>query len=182
MLLIDADLRRPSIHQALKLPNSSGLSTWLSETDTDRPHTLPSSVPNLDLLTTGPKPPYPAEMLGSSIFSSMLDRFRSEYDYVVIDSPPVLSVTDAVLMSLHADSVLLVIRSHKTTKGALRRSLDVLHHANARVMGIVLNAFNVNGEEYTYYRYYYGDNHGAGYYSEKSEKGVTEAATDDQDS
>jgi capsular exopolysaccharide synthesis family protein len=179
VLLIDADLRRPSIHRALKLPNESGLSTWLSGADKDRPHVIPSGIPNLDVLTTGPKPPYPAELFGLSAFGVMLDGFRSEYDHVVIDSPPVLSVTDAVLISVLADSVLLVIRSRQTTKGALRRSLDVLHQANACVMGIVLNAFNVNGEEYAYYRYYYGYGHGAGYYSDKLHTGTAVETTTD---
>lgn len=175
VLLIDADLRRPSVHSALKLPNRSGLSTWLSGTDQDRPHIIPSGVPNLDILPTGPKPPYPAELLGLSSFGLMLETLRSQYDHVVIDSPPVLSVTDAVMMSALADSVLLVIRSRQTTKGALRRSLDVLHQADACVMGIVLNDFNVNGEEYAYYRYYYGYGNGAGYYSDKLNAGATNA-------
>jgi capsular exopolysaccharide synthesis family protein len=175
VLLIDADLRRPSIHRTLKLSNIAGLSTWLAGTDTDmdKPNILSSGVPNLDVLTTGPRPPYPAELFGLPAFGDMLEAFRSEYDHVIIDSPPVLSVTDAVLMSVLVDSVLLVIRSRKTTKGALRRSLDVLHQANARVMGVVLNAFNVNGEEYAYYRYYYGYGNGAEYYSEKSEEAET---------
>jgi capsular exopolysaccharide synthesis family protein len=180
VLLIDADLRRPSIHRTLKLPNATGLSTWLAGTDKDRPHILPSGVPNLDVLTTGPKPPYPAELFGLPVFNDMLEAFRSEYDHVIIDSPPILSVTDAVLMSVLVDSVLLVIRSRKTTKGALRRSIDVLHQANASVVGVVLNAFNVNGEEYAYYRYYYGYGHGAEYYSEDSE--ATETVSDGYDS
>ncbi len=174
VLLIDADLRRPSIHRALKLSDAAGLSTWLAGTDQDRPHILPSGIPNLDVLPAGPKPPYPAELLGLSAFDVMLDRLRSEYDHIVIDSPPVLSVTDAVLMAVLADSVLLVIRSRKTTKGALRRSLDVLQHTNVRMMGVVLNDFNVNGEGHAYYRYYYGYGHGGGYYSEKSHVGTSE--------
>ncbi len=181
VLLIDADLRKPSIHRALKLSNEAGLSTWLSGTDKDRPHVLPSGIANLDVLPAGPRPPYPAELFGLSAFGAMLDVFRSEYDHIVIDSPPVLSVTDAVLMSVLADSVLLVIRSRETTKGALRRSLDVLHQASASVMGIVLNAFNVNGEEYAYYRYYYGYGHGNGYYSEKMHAETTAAGLDHSD-
>ncbi len=182
VLLIDADLRRPSIHRTLKLPNAAGLSTWLAGTDKDKPQILPSGVPNMDVLPTGPRPPYPAELFGLPAFGDMLETLRSEYDHVVIDSPPILSVTDPVLMSVLADSVLLVIRSRKTTKGALRRSLDVLHQANARVMGVVLNAFNVNGEEYAYYRYYYGYGHGNNYYSEQSEDSRTEAISDGYDS
>jgi succinoglycan biosynthesis transport protein ExoP len=182
VLLIDADLRRPNIHRALKLANEAGLSTWLAGTDTDRPHILASGIPNLDVLPTGPKPPYPAELFGTPVFGEMLESLRSEYDHIIIDSPPILSVTDAVLISVLADSVLLVIRSRKTTKGALRRSLDVLHQANSRVMGIVLNAFNVNGEEYAYYRYHYGSGHGTGYYNDKSNTELAEHASDVHDS
>jgi capsular exopolysaccharide synthesis family protein len=176
VLLMDADLRRPSIHRALKIANETGLSTWLSGADKDRPHAIPSGIPNLDILPTGPKPPYPAELFGGAAFATMLEALRSEYDHIVIDSPPILSVTDSVLMSVLADSVLLVIRSRQTTKGALRRSLDVLHQANASVIGVVLNAFNVNGEEYAYYRYYYGYGHGAGYYNDKPPAGITETS------
>jgi capsular exopolysaccharide synthesis family protein len=165
VLLIDGDLRRPNIHRSLRLPNTAGLSTWLAGTDKEHPKTLPSGIPNLDILPTGPKPPYPAELLGLSVFGEMLEGFRSEYDHVVIDSPPVLSVTDAVLMSALSDSVLLVIRSRNTTKGALRRSLKVLHQANARIMGVVLNDFNASGEDYAYY---HGYNRSTEYYSEHS--------------
>ena len=112
----------------------------------------------------------------------MLDGFRSQYDHVIIDTPPILSVTDAVLVSVFTDSVLLVIRSRKTTRGALRRALDTLHQANSLVMGVVLNAFNVNGEEYAYYRYYYGYGHGEGYYSDKSHTDLAEFRTDAHDS
>jgi len=178
VLLIDGDLRRPSIHRALKLPNEAGLSTWLSGADKDHPRIIPSGIANLDLMPTGPKPPYPAELFGGPTFGDMLEALRSEYDHIVIDSPPVLSVTDAVLMSVLADSVLLVIRSRQTTKGALRRSLDVLHQASANVMGVVLNAFNVNGEEYAYYRYYYGYGHGSGYYSDEQHAGTPAAHPD----
>jgi polysaccharide biosynthesis transport protein len=178
VLLIDADLRRSNIHRAFNLANTAGLSTWLAETDNERPRISPSSIPNLDVLPSGPKPPYPAELFGSSVFSDMLDAFRSEYDHVIIDSPPILSVTDAVLISVLVDSVLLVIRSRKTTKGALRRSLDVLHQAHSRVMGVVLNAFNVNGED-AYNGYHYGYSHENGYY-DSSHVGneVTETSSD----
>jgi len=171
VLLIDADLRRPSLHYMLRVQNVKGLSTWLAGRDADGPKVIATGIENVHILPTGPKPPYPAELLGSPAFRSMIGRFRDEYDYVVIDSPPVLSVTDAVLMSVVADAVLLVIRSRKTTKGALRRSLDMLHHANVHPMGIVLNAFNVKGEEYGYYRYYYGYGNTGEYYSDsESEK------------
>jgi len=171
VLLIDGDLRRPNIHRPLQLPNTAGLSTWLAGTDKGRPKIFPSGITNLDVLLTGPKPPYPAELFGLSVFGEMLNMFRSEYDHVVIDSPPVLSVTDAVLMSVLADSVLLVIRSRNTTKGALRRALKVLHQANARIMGVVLNDFNVNAEDYAYH---YGYHRSTEYYSDNSRVGEVE--------
>jgi capsular exopolysaccharide synthesis family protein len=179
--LIDADLRRPSVHRTLNLSNTAGLSTWLAGTDKDRPQIQASGIPNLDVLPTGPRPPYPAELFATPVFSEMLEMFRSQYDHVVIDSPPILSVTDAVLISVLADSVLLVIRSRKTAKGALCRSLDVLHQANVRVMGVVLNAFNVNGEEYAYYRYYYGYGHDSHYYNDSPEADAAETVLDEMD-
>lgn len=181
VLLIDADLRRPSVHRALQLPNGAGLSNWLAGSVQDGPQILDSGIRNLDILTTGPRPPYPAELFGSPVFGEMVNALRPKYDHIIIDSPPILSVTDAVLISVVADSVIFVVRSRHTTKGGLRRSLEVLYQAKASVMGIVLNDFNVNGEEYAYYRYYYGRGHGDGYYSEKQGSDTVETSSDRPD-
>jgi len=167
VLLVDADMRRPSIHQTLKLRNRVGLSTLLTGSTTFEQSIIQSNFqPNLYILPAGPPPPHPAELLGSSVMKEYLNRWREEFDHVVIDTPPVLSVTDAVLLSVEADAVALVIRSSKTTKDALRRSRDLLAQVNARVLGVVVNAVDLKSPD-SYY-YYYGSNYGGRYYDESA--------------
>jgi polysaccharide biosynthesis transport protein len=165
VLLVDADMRRPSVHQTMKIRNRAGLSTLLTGSSTMEEVVTASPVlPNLFVIPAGPPPPHPAELLGSSVMQEFIDRWRGEYDHIIIDTPPVLSVTDAVLLSVWADAVVLVIRSAKTTKDALRRSSDILAQVNARVMGVVVNAIDLHSPDAYYY--YYGASYGGRYYDE----------------
>jgi capsular exopolysaccharide synthesis family protein len=166
VLLVDADLRRPSIHRALGLGNTSGLSTVISSGEPSEDSIVSTKIPNLFVLTAGPLPPQPAELLGSTLMKDFLEKMRREYDHIVIDTPPALSVTDAVLLSIEADAVVIVLRSGQTTKAALRRVRDLLSHVNARITGIVVNAFDLHAGSSYYYQYdakYYGK-----YYEEDS--------------
>ena len=164
VLLVDGDLRRPSVHLRLKIQNKRGLTSILTGAATaadcivDYPN-----VPNLSVLTAGPSPPRPAELLGSEKISILLEQWRKEYDHILIDTPPALSVTDAVLLSPKTDRVVLVIRAGQTTKGALSRARDLLMQVNAQVLGIVVNAVDLNAPQYYYYSY--GSSH-RGYYSD----------------
>jgi capsular exopolysaccharide synthesis family protein len=118
-----------------------------------------TEIPNLFVLPAGPPPPQPSELLGSTLMKDCLARFRKEFDHIVIDTPPALSVTDAVLLSIEADSVIIVLRSGQTTKAALRRVRDLLSHVNARITGVVVNAFDLHSGGSYYYQYdskYYG--------------------------
>ena len=153
VLLADADLRRPGIHKALRLPNISGLSTLITGGEGSEDPIVSTQVPNLFVLTAGPHPPQPAELLSSALMKSHLARWRQEFDHIIIDTPPALSVTDAVLLSVEADSVVLVLRSGRTTKAALRRVRDLLSHVNARVTGIVVNAFDLHSGTSAYNNY-----------------------------
>jgi capsular exopolysaccharide synthesis family protein len=168
VLLVDADMRRPSIHRALGLRSRAGLSNLLTGSDTAE-HLIVAStqVPNLFVLPAGPPPPQPAELLGSSLMQKYLAEWRKQFDHIVVDTPPTVSVTDAVLLSVEADAVILVIRSGQTTKEALRRARDLLLQVNARVMGVVVNAVDLRSAG-SYYYYYYGSKYGH-YYSESSE-------------
>jgi len=103
-------------------------------------------------------------LLGSDQMREMLETWRGGYDHVVIDSPPVLSVTDSVLLAASVDRVIMVVRSGRTTKAALQRSKDLLINVNASIMGVVVNAVNLNSPDYYYY-YYSGSKYG-GYYSQ----------------
>lgn len=169
ILLVDADMRRPSLHHTFKMRNRVGLSTLLTGSSTMEETIQPSPIlPNLFVIPSGPPPPHPAELLGSEVMKSFLQRWRSEFDHIILDSPPMLSVTDAVVLSVDADAVVLVIRSAQTTKEALRRSRELLAQVNAKVMGVVVNAIDLQSPD-SYY-YYYGANYGGRYYDESARR------------
>jgi exopolysaccharide transport family protein len=166
VLLIDADLRRPSIHKALGMGPRIGLSNVLTGGATLQQATVRSTIlPNLFILPAGTPPPNPAELLASAPMFDLLAEVREQYDHIVVDTPPTLSVTDAVVLSTRADSVVLVIRSAQTTKPALRRARDILAQVNARVAGVLLNAVNLDSPDYYYY-YEYQGKYGHRYYDE----------------
>ncbi len=181
VLLIDADLRRPSIHKTLGMGPQLGLSNVLTGTATLQQVIIPSTIlPELFILPAGTPPPNPAELLASTKMKDVLEELRKQYDHIVIDSPPTLSVTDAVVISTSADAVVLVIRSGHTTKPALRRARDILLQVNARVCGVLVNAVDLNSPDY-YYHYEYQGKYGHGYYQEdalnKAEAAVSEATS-----
>ncbi len=157
VLLIDADLRRPSIHKTLGMGPRSGLSNVLTGSTTlEQAITRSTILPNLFILPAGTPPPNPAELLASTNMRDMLEQLREQYDHIVVDTPPSLSVTDAVVLSPRADAVVLVIRSGKTTKQALRRARDILAQVNAKVVGVLLNAVDLSSPDYYYYYEYQG--------------------------
>ncbi len=163
VLLVDADLRRPSIHKILGMGPRSGLSNVLTGSATLQEAVTNSSVlPNLSVLSAGTPPPNPAELLASTNMRDVLEELRGQYDHIVIDTPPALSVTDAVVLSPRADAIILVIRSGHTTKQALRRSRDILMQVNAKLSGVLLNAVDLTSPDYHYYYEYQGKY--AGYY------------------
>jgi polysaccharide biosynthesis transport protein len=164
VLLIDADLRRPSIHKTFGLGPRIGLSDVLTGNATLSDAILRSPVsPTLFVLPAGTPPPNPAELLASQNMRDVLAALREQFDHVVIDTPPTLSVTDAVVLSPNADAVVLVIRSAQTTKQALRRSRELLVRVNARVAGVLLNAVDLHSPDYYYY-YEYQGKYGNRYY------------------
>jgi succinoglycan biosynthesis transport protein ExoP len=157
VLLIDCDLRRPSIHKTLGMGPRSGLSNVLTGSITlKQAITVAPTLPNLDVLPAGTPPPNPAELLASTNMRDVLAELRDQYDHIVLDTPPTLSVTDAVVLSPRADAIVLVIRSGSTTKQALRRSRDILMQVNARVSGVLLNAVDLSSPDYYYYYEYQG--------------------------
>jgi capsular exopolysaccharide synthesis family protein len=169
VLLVDADLRRPSIHKVFNMKTNAGLSTLLTGSSNFE-NTLMHvpQLPNLFLLPAGPPPPHPAELLGSNLMKQYIEQWRNEYDHIIFDTPPALSVTDSILLSVDMDCVVLVVRSGSTTKAALRRTRELLEQVNARVLGVVVNAVDVNSPDYYHY-YYYGSKHGGyGRYSEET--------------
>ncbi|MFZ0866148.1 MAG: polysaccharide biosynthesis tyrosine autokinase [Candidatus Sulfotelmatobacter sp.] len=172
VLLVDADLRRPGVHRAFGLGrDEGGLSTVLEGTTTmESVVAFYPQVPSLRILPAGPPPPHPAELLGGNKMKSLIAQWRRDYDHVIIDTPPALSVTDPVILSVESDSVILVIRSGKTTKDALRRAADLFWQVNARVLGVVVNGIDLGSPDHYYY--YYGAKSSRGYYDSEAVVGA----------
>ncbi|HZR31513.1 MAG TPA: polysaccharide biosynthesis tyrosine autokinase [Terriglobales bacterium] len=153
VLLVDADLRRRGLAAMLGVSSDRGLSTLLSGVDPVEHFVIPiPQFPTLFVLPAGPVPPHPAELLSSDTMKVYLAQWREQFDHIIIDTPPCLSVTDAVELSVDVDKVILVARSGKTPKAALGRACELLGQVNANVMGVVLNALDLHG---SYYRYSY---------------------------
>lgn len=141
VLLLDADLRRPAIHLRFDLSGERGLTTVLAGASTFEQAMHPvAEVPNLDVLPSGPIPPFPAELLSSEPMNSLLEGLGRRYSYVIIDSPPILSVPDGMVISRMVDTVVLVIRHSKSGQSAMRQSRDLIIRSGMTIAGILLNA------------------------------------------
>lgn len=153
VLLIDADLRRPTVHHRFNINGKIGLSSVLTGSVPlqEAVQQVPE-VPKLDILVSGPVPPFPTEMLASEAMNRLLAECRGLYTHIVLDSPPLLSITDSVVLAHDADAVVLVVRQGKANKHAVRRARDLLLRAGTRITGTVLNAVDLNSPEY--YAYY----------------------------
>ena len=124
------------------------------------------SLPNLSVLPAGPRPSNPAELLGSPRMAERIKEWRANYDFIIMDTPPVLSVTDAVVVSAHCDAVILVVRSGVTTKQSLIRVRDLFMRSRKRIVGVVMNAFDLKSvDHYLYLGYKSNPKDGRGYYS-----------------
>jgi polysaccharide biosynthesis transport protein len=164
VLYLDADLRRAQAHISFKCTNDVGLSNCLTSAMSYQEVLKRSpEIDSLFLLPSGPAPPNPAELIGSKRFIDLLAELREQFDYVFIDSPPVLLVTDAQLISSHVDGYVMVLRSGDTSKRSLQRTLALMRAAKTAALGIVVNAINAKDAAYSGYGYYGG---GSGYYVE----------------
>src|SRR5271165_93718 len=154
VLLVDADLRRPSLHRHLDIRREPGLGDVLDgRCNADEAAVELEEIPRLSAVSAGRPVAYPAEALASKAMAAALQTWRKNYDHVVVDTPPVAMVTDAVVLAARADAVLLVAKASGTTRQALRRTRDVLLRANARIAGVVVNGVDPQYER-SYYRGY----------------------------
>ena len=162
VVLIDADLRRPSVHHRFGLPGKIGLTSVLAGAAAleEAIQHIPES-PGLDILPSGPVPPFPTEMLSSEAMRNVLDRLGSQYAYVIVDSPPILSVTDGIILARSVDTVVLVVRHGKSNRNIMRRTRDLLVRSAAPMAGMVLNAVDLNSPDYYDYYGYSGYSYGS---------------------
>ena len=156
-LLIDADMRRPVQHKHFNLDNTSGLSSFLAGIEGGNDIKVEHPLENFYIITAGPIPPNPSELLSSKKLNELLSRVSADYDMIIIDTPPLASVTDPVILSKLVDGVILVTWAGKTTYEMLGKGLKQLREVNAPLTGLVLNRFNAkkSGYYYNYGDYYY---------------------------
>jgi succinoglycan biosynthesis transport protein ExoP len=157
-LLIDADLRKPGVGRLLNLNGNkyAGLSSYLAGVSSlDLVTVQHPAIPNLSAIPTGPLPPNPADLLSSHRLADAITELRTKFKFIVIDTPPVMAATDAVILSVKADGVVMVVRSGETPKEAFTRTRDLLMSVKCRLLGVVLNAVDSSAPDYYYsYRYY----------------------------
>jgi len=189
-VVVDADLRKPGIGRVLNLGDGkhAGLSSYLAGVLSLDQVTLPHpAIPNLAAIPTGPLPPNPADLLSSQKLADAVAELRTNYKFIVIDSPPVMAVTDAVILSVQADGVLIVVRSGETAKEAFTRTRDLLNSVKCRILGVVLNAVDSRSPDYYYsYRYYpysygYGPQETVEASHDENSDSVTQLASRDRD-
>jgi len=153
VLLIDADLRKPTVHYTFRLDNLNGLSNLLVGDGHLNQIAEASSIDNLDIISSGPIPPNPSELLGSKMMQSLINEAKQQYDIIIFDTPPVLAVTDAQILANIVDGTVLVVRSNKTEYEAAIKAKETLEKSSAKLLGTVLN--DVEKKDGNYY-YYYG--------------------------
>ena len=153
VVIIDGDLRRPRLHKIFDKANGVGLSNYLSGNAELQSIIKKSSVPNLFYIPCGPIPPNPSELLGSNLFKNTMQLLSQKFDNIIIDSPPVLSFVDSLILSNCVDGVILVVLGGKTPREALLRSKGALLQVNAKILGVVINRVDINKNKYGYYYY-----------------------------
>ena len=161
-LLIDADLRKPIIDKVFDLDKDNGLTSYITGNSSANDIIQKTEIDNLEIISSGITPPNPSELLNSDKMEKLIDRLQSKYDVVLIDTPPMIAVTDALVLSKIVDNFILVCRSDVTQKGALDRSIKSLKQVGGKFDGTVLNAISEgnnygSGYYYNYYQYYYNE-------------------------
>ena len=166
VLIIDCDLRRPRLHSQFEVENSKGLTTWLSgERNLDNLLQTCARTPNLKILTSGPVPPNPAELIGSEEMRKLLAQLSERFAHIIIDSPPAISFTDASILSTMVDGVMLVVHGGRSSRAVVRRAKQQLLDVGAHIFGVVLNNVKLESQDYYYSGYY------SNYYSTETDGG-----------
>jgi tyrosine-protein kinase Etk/Wzc len=163
VILVDMDLRRPTVHSKLGLEKENGTSDFLIDPEVSVEQVIkPSGIANLDVITSGFIPPNPSELIASPRTDVLLEELKSRYDYVLVDSPPLIAVTDALILTKKVDMTYLVVRCGFTDKGIIKRTKELMNNIEGRIDGIIVNGIYVQKyyskqNYYYYYYYYYGE-------------------------
>lgn len=170
VLLIDCDLRKPKLARLLQLNSHVGLSNVLMEPKLLKNAIMPFQDTSLKVILAGSIPPNPSELLGSKRMQQLLEELKTQFDYLVLDSPPINMVTDAAVLANQTDGVLFVVRAGRADRGGVLHAIDQLEYANAKILGFVLNGGSGEGSGYGYKRYGY-KRYGYGRYGYRSKYG-----------
>jgi len=170
VLLIDGDLRKPKVHHYFSIPNAPGLTNYLSDAVNSKASAKdlfetvhPTEIANLSIITSGSIPPNPAEILGSEPMADFLKEISEHFDYIIIDTPPVNVVSDALPVIRESDGVIIVVKSNSSTHPELQKTLDTLKFINANILGFVVNFTENKSKRYGRYNYGYNKKYGYGY-------------------
>jgi succinoglycan biosynthesis transport protein ExoP len=154
VLIIDADMRKPRMHSLLRVPNEVGLSTYLSG-NIEEGITLPTSGGKIDVIPSGPIPPNPVELVGSQRMKKLLKTLTKTYDFIIVDSPPIIQLADGLILSTQVDGTILVTRAGKTTIDVFNAGLKKLNEFKPHILGVILNGMSTRiSGSYSYYYYY----------------------------
>lgn len=148
VLLVDADLRKPSVHYTFSVSNIDGLTNILTKEIDIGMAITKTTIANLDILTSGPIPPNPSELLGSKTMELVIEDLKEAYEYVVFDTPPLLVVTDSQVMASKSDGVVMVVASGKTKKEQALKAKELLEKANSQLLGVVVNGVESKKDNY----------------------------------
>lgn len=153
VLLIDCDLRRPTIHKVFRLPNSMGMVNAVMNPDLLPEILHKDVVPGLDIITSGAIPPNPSELLGSKKNLKLMEELKTRYDVIILDAPPLLAVTDAQVLTTLSDGTIIVSYHGITKKEEITRAKELLEKVNGNIIGVVLNGIPEDDSSYYYYSY-----------------------------
>jgi capsular exopolysaccharide synthesis family protein len=163
VIIIDADLRRPSVHRLFEMSDAYGLSDILMGQKSIEECIQHSHIPGLDVISAGPIPQNPSELLGSPLMRQIKEQLSGHYDVIVIDSPPATAVADPMILSPMSDGVILVVEANQTRKPVVMQAVTRLRQVQANILGGIVNKLDLRKAGYGYYYYYYSD---YGYYAD----------------
>jgi len=153
VLLVDADMRKPTVHYTFHLTNTLGMSNLLTRQANVAEVVKTSEIENLDIITCGPIPPNPAELLSSQTMEKVMEEMKESYDIIIFDAPPVLSVADAQILSNKCEGTILIMSAGETQKDGVLKAKEALVSSKANIIGVVMNNFQLQKDHY-YYQYY----------------------------